>query len=133
MNRPLSPFPLSKLTSDRFLREVRHFLWLEGHVNNGKYDAGWNCRDHGWLTAFLVKAAGLEPAMLHGEAAFVLRKTASTSGILFLQDPHSWAGTVDLGIIDLSTRAEGEVGGEQFRMPIACIYGNKWLPKGRGS
>ncbi len=125
-------FELRALTSERFLRELHHLLWIEPHVNRGVLDQGWNCRDHAWVAALLMHAAGRTPLLFHGRATFIGRRTSEVRGVLVQQHPHSWAGAENLGNVDLSTRATVAIDGEAFRLPIACVFANKWVPHDRG-
>ena len=121
------PFPLRTISTGRFLTELHHLLWTEPLVTNGGLDEGWNCRDHAWTTAVLIKAAGHIPVVFHGEATFIGGRKAQERGIIIEQKPHTWCGVGGLGCIDVSIRGTGVSDGEPFRIPINCIFANNWF------
>jgi hypothetical protein len=126
-------FPLRALHEDRFLRELRHFLWVEPSVIGGAADAGWSCRDHAWVTALLSRSLGYQPALFHGEAFFAMGPSGRSAGVSVSQKPHSWVVVEGAGTIDLSIRADVRIDGGHFRLPVTCIFADAWLPHGRGN
>jgi hypothetical protein len=124
---------LRALHDDRFLRELHHFLWIEASVIDGTADAGWNCRDHAWVTALLARSLGYRPALFHGEAFFALGPSGKSTGFSVSQKPHTWVVVEDAGTIDLSIRPNVRIDGGDFQLPISCIFADSWLPRGRGS
>lgn len=123
---------LRDLLSDRFLREIHHFLWIDPSVIGGATDAGWSCRDHAWVTALLARSLGHQPALFHGEAFFAVGQNGRSAGASVRQAPHSWIVIEDVGAIDLSTKPDSNVSGVDFQLPITCIFANAWIPHGRG-
>lgn len=125
--------PLRVLHDDRFLRELHHFLWTEPSVTGAVTDAGWNCRDHAWVTALLARSFGYQPALFHGEAFFAMGPNGMSAGVSVSQKPHSWVVVEDAGTIDLSIRPDARIDGGDFRLPITCIFADSWLPRGKGN
>lgn len=125
-------FELRALASDRFLREIHHLLWMDPHVNKGTLDVGWNCRDHAWVTGILIGASGHKPVFFHGKATYILRRTARSKTRIIQQGLHSWVGTENHGLIDLSIKSKGTIDGEPYRLP-SCIFANKWMPSDGGT
>lgn len=123
---------LRDLLSDRFLREIHQFLWTGPSVHGEATDAGWNCRDHAWITAFLARSLGYNPALLHGEALFVSGPTGRSESVSVHQRPHSWIVIEEAGAIDLSIKPGHRVSGGDFRIPITGIFANAWIPRARG-
>lgn len=124
---------LSDLMSRRFLREIHHFLWTDPSVCGEGVDAGWNCRDHTLVAAFLVQSLGYKPALFHGEAFFVKGQTEKSGSVSFYQRPHSWIVVEGVGAVDLSIKPDLSSAGDNFRMPISCIFANQWIPRGKGN
>lgn len=125
--------PLRALHEDRFLRELHHFLWTRPSTIGGATDAGWNCRDHAWVTALLARSLGYQPALFHGEAFFAMGPNGHSASVSISQQPHSWAVVEDVGAIDLSVRPDARIQGGDFRLPITCVFAGAWLPHGKGS
>lgn len=123
---------LSDLISRRFLREVHHFLWTDPSVCEEGVDAGWNCRDHTLVAAFLIQSLGYKPTLFHGEAFFVKGQTGKSGSVSFYQRPHSWIVIEDVGAVDLSIKPDLSSAGDNFQMPITCIFANQWIPRGKG-
>lgn len=123
---------LRELHSDRFLREVHHFLWVGPSVHGATTDAGWNCRDHAWVTALLAHTLGHKSVFLHGEACFAVGPNGRSESTSIQQRPHSWVALDKVGAIDLSIKPENRVSGSDFRLPISCIFANAWMPRARG-
>lgn len=122
---------LSELTSDRFLREIHHFLWTDSSLSGNVVDAGWNCRDHAWVVALLIQSLGYKPAFFHGEAFFVNAETKKSGNVSFYQRPHSWVAVENVGAIDLSIKPNFSSADDHLRIPIKCIFANQCLPRGR--
>lgn len=123
---------LRDLISDRFLREIHHFLWIDPTISGDMVDAGWNCRDHAWLTALLAQSLGYKPALFHGEAFFVKAQTKRSGGLSYYQRPHSWVVVEGVGAIDLSIKPDFSSAGDNFRIPIECIFADACIPRGKG-
>jgi len=123
---------LRDLLSDRFLREIHHFLWIGPSVLGEATDAGWSCRDHAWVTALLARSLGHKPILFHGEALLVVGPNGRSGSISVHQRPHSWIAIEDVGAIDLSIKPDSRVSGSDFRIPITCIFANAWIPRAKG-
>ncbi len=123
---------LRELHSDRFLRELHHFLWVGPSVHGEATDAGWSCRDHAWITALLAHSLGHKSVFFHGEACFVVGPNGRAASTSIQQRPHSWVVLDKVGAIDLSIKPENRVSGSDFRLPISCIFANAWMPRARG-
>lgn len=95
-------------------------------------DYGWNCRDHAWLTALLLRVLKREAVVLHGEAWFIAGPTAKSGGFGVQQQLHTWVSLEDVGAIDLSIKPEVSSESQRFRLPISCVFANDWNPRGRG-
>lgn len=132
MTRLARRVQLKDLLSDRFLRELHHFLWTGPSVHGATTDAGWNCRDHAWVTALLARSLGHKPILLHGEALFVAGPNGRSESVSVRQRPHSWVAMEKVGAIDLSVKPQSRVSGNDFRLPIACVFANAWIPRARG-
>jgi len=124
---------LRNLHSVPFLREIHHFLWTEPSTVAGTDDAGWSCRDHAWVTAFLAKSLGHKPLLFHGEAHFVKGPSGASGSVSLRQAPHSWVLIEGVGAVDLSTRADWIISGHPYRIPITCIFADAWIPRRKGS
>lgn len=122
---------LRDLFSDRFLREIHHFLWVDPSFSGGVVDAGWSCRDHAWLTALLAQSLGYKPALFHGEAFFVKARTKRSGSLSYYQRPHSWVVVEGVGAIDLSIKPDFSSSGDNFRIPIRCIFADECMPRGK--
>ena len=127
-----SRFQLKDLLAGRFLREMHHFLWIGPSVHGATTDAGWNCRDHTWVTALLARSLGHQPVLLHGEALFVAGPNGRAESVSVRQRPHSWVAMEKVGSIDLSVKPQSRVSGGDFRLPITCVFANAWIPRARG-
>lgn len=123
--------PLRGLSADRFLREIRHFLWIGPSMHGNAVDAGWSCRDHAWITALLSRSLGHEPAFFHGEAFFVKAATKKSGNIGFYQRPHSWVVVESIGAVDLSIKSDFSSANDHLRIPLKCIYADECLPRGK--
>ena len=123
---------LRDLHSDRFLREIHHFLWIGPSVHGETTDAGWNCRDHAWVTALLARSLGYKPTLLHGEALFVIGPNGRSESICVHQRPHSWVAMEKIGAIDLSIKPQNRVSGSDFQIPISGIFADAWIPHAKG-
>jgi hypothetical protein len=124
---------LSDLISRKFLRELHHFLWTDPSVLADGVDAGWNCRDHALTTAFLIRSLGFNPVLFHGEAFFVKGPSGKSASVSYHQRPHSWIVIEKVGAVDLSIKPDLNSAGDQFHIPISCIFANRWIPRGKGS
>lgn len=124
---------LRSLVSERFLRELHHFLWIEPSLSGKVLDAGWNCRDHAWLTALMVQSLGHKPLLFHGEAFFVKGANGKSGSVSYTQQPHSWIAVEGVGAVDLSVKPEFSISGDDFRIPVTCIFANECLPRGRST
>ena len=124
MTDTVSTFALDTLSSKRFLRELRHFLWMEPHLNNGVLDQGWNCRDHSWVAAHLIKAAGHEPYLFRGAATYVCRK----GKLAVEQRTHSWVGIEELGCFDFSIKPTTSFSGKTVALPFNLLFSNRLIP-----
>lgn len=123
---------LRELRSDRFLREIHHLLWCEPSLADTTVDAGWNCRDHAWVTALLARSLGHDAVLVHGEAHFIMGPSGRAEGVSCFQRPHSWLAIEGVGAIDLSTKSSFQVDTDRIRVPISCIFADEWLPRDRG-
>lgn len=124
---------LRRLHSERFLSEIHHLLWSDSSLSGNVVDAGWNCRDHAWAMALLVRSLGYESILVHGEAHFITGPNGKSSGAHYYQRPHSWLAVENVGAIDVSVRPSFQVGAQRFHAPIHCIFADLWLPRGRGN
>jgi hypothetical protein len=124
---------LKDLFSDRFLREIHHLLWLEASTAGVTVDGGWNCRDHAWITALLSLALGHTATLVSGEAFFSKSAAAGSSANSFNVRPHNWAWVHGVGAIDLSVKPVSRIAGNEFRMPIKCIFASEWIPRRKNS
>jgi hypothetical protein len=126
--------PLKEFASDRFLREIHHFLWLEvDAVADGVVDAGWNCRDHALIVGLLLQSLGHTPLFVHGEALFSRGRSGKIPGMIVTQIPHTWILLDGVGAIDLSIKPTFDSSGEQFRLGLDCVFANAWMPRGKGA
>lgn len=123
---------LKDLASPRFLREIHHLLWIEPTLHGTTVDAGWNCRDHAWLTAIIARLLGHRPALVHGEACFVNAQGGPRGACRFRQNPHTWIHVDGVGAVDLSVRPRFTVSGDEYRMTFKCLFAGDCLPRGRG-
>ena len=73
---------VSKLTTADLLDEIHHLLWIEPGENHGKWDEGWNCRDHAWLAGVVCQLFKLTAAVCYGQRQhkLVLRWKNSMTG-----------------------------------------------------
>lgn len=124
---------LSDLISRKFLRELHHFLWTDPSVLTDGVDAGWNCRDHTLTTAFLIQSLGFKPVLFHGEAFFAKGPSGKSGSVSYHQRPHSWIVIEKVGAVDFSIKPDLNSAGDQFHIPISCIFANQWIPRGKGS
>jgi hypothetical protein len=122
---------LRDLISDRFLLELHHLLWVDPSFAGATVDAGWNCRDHAWLTALLVRSLGHNPLLFHGEAHFIKGPNGTSSSHSYYQRPHTWIAVENVGAIDLSIKPEFSIFGDDYRLPITCVFANEWIPRGK--
>lgn len=122
---------LRELISDRFLRELHHFLWIDPSLSGAVVDAGWNCRDHAWVTALLVQSLGYKPLLFRGEAHFIKGPNGKSGSLSYYQRPHGWIAVENVGAIDLSIKPEFSVSGDHYRLPVTCIFANEWIPRGK--
>lgn len=123
---------LKDLASPRFLREIHHVLWIEPTLLGTTVDAGWNCRDHAWLTAIIARLLGHRSALVHGEACFVNARGGPRGASRFRQNPHTWIHVDGVGAVDLSIRPQFTVAGDEYRMAFKCLFAGDCLPRGRG-
>lgn len=124
---------LRTLHSERFLREIHHLLWSASSLSGHVVDAGWNCRDHAWVMALLVRALGYEAVVIHGEAHFIKGPNGNSGAVTYFQRPHTWLAVENVGAIDVSARATFQVGADRFQAAITCVFADAWLPRGRGN
>jgi hypothetical protein len=122
---------LKDLLSDRFLREIHHLLWMAPSLAQDRMDAGWNCRDHAWVTALLLRSFGHRSTFFHGEAFFVRGQTGNAAGVSYDQRPHTWIFVESVGAIDLSVKPAFSISGDDFRIPISGVFANEAMPRGR--
>lgn len=122
---------LKEFVSERFLREIHHFLWLDGDRSRDVVDAGWSCRDHALLTALLMQSCGLQPMLAHGEAVFC-RQTGNLPPVSVSQRPHSWLLLEHVGAVDLSVKPDFVSAGERYRLGLNAVFAGEWLPRGKG-
>lgn len=118
------------ITSSEFLAELHNFLWIEPLMNRGRFDAGWNCRDHAWVVSCILGAHGVSSQLVLGKAMFVQGAAgdAPSAGLGVPPEDsvgtHTWLEVAGLGLLDLSpnlnistrpwrrSRLDGVVGGE---------------------
>jgi hypothetical protein len=124
---------LKDLFSDRFLREIHHLLWLEASTAGAAMDGGWNCRDHAWISALLSLALGHTASLVSGEAFFSKDATAASSANSFHVKPHNWTWIHGVGAIDLSVKPVSRIAGNEFQVPIKCIFASEWIPRRKNS
>ena len=124
---------LKDLFSDRFLREIHHLLWLEASAAEAAVDGGWNCRDHAWTTALISLTLGYSATLISGEAFFSKGATGGSDANSFHVNPHNWAWVHGVGAIDLSVKPVSRIAGNDFRVPIKCIFAGEWIPRGKHS
>ena len=122
---------LRDLLSDRFLREIHHFLWLAPSLPQDRMDAGWNCRDHAWVTALLLQSLGHRSTFFHGEAFFARGGSGASGSVSYFQRPHSWIVVECVGAIDLSVKPAFGIAGDNYRIPISGVFANEAMPRGR--
>ena len=126
--------PLKDFVSDRFLREMHHFLWLDADVvDNGVVDAGWNCRDHALMVALLLQSFGRTSMFVHGEAVFARGRSGKIPGMTVSQVPHTWVLLDGVGAIDVSIKSSFDSAGEHFRLGLDAVFANAWIPRGKGA
>ena len=94
-------------------------------------DGGSNCRDHAWATSLLSLSLGHTATLISGEAFFSRGATAESAACSFNVKPHSWAWVHGVGAIDLSVKSVSRIGGNDFRIPIKCIFAGEWIPRRR--
>lgn len=123
---------LRAFSSERFLREIHHFLWIEPLLVGNSLDAGWNCRDHALIAGLLIESFGYRSLLVHGEAFFARGPSGKSAGASFFQRPHNWILVQDAGAVDLSIKSDFDVAGDRFRLPLNGIFANEWIPRGRG-
>jgi hypothetical protein len=119
------------LTSNDFLAEMHHLLWVEPHENRGIWDEGWNCRDHAFLVGFLIAMLGDASAhAIFGKAMFAQGPIGDAPPVGFEQGPHAWTGSNLCGHVDLSLRLSG-VRHPDFKFPdwpVYAIAGSQCVP-----
>src|SRR5688500_7447143 len=81
-------------------RELNTALWIEPLVNRGAFDAGWNCRDHAWVTALLACCTGLPGIVFRGGATFISKYGGVSMAVAVPN--HAWAAVDRVGYVDLS-------------------------------
>lgn len=123
---------LREFSSERFLREIHHFLWIDPQRVGDSLDAGWSCREHALVLGLLVESFGHRTLLVHGEAFFARGASGKSASTSFSQKPHNWVLVQDVGAIDISIKPDFDNAGDRFRLPLNCIFANEWLPRGRG-
>jgi hypothetical protein len=107
-----------RLESIEFRREINTALWVPAFDNAGQPDAGWSCRDHAGVVAMLLRCEGMQTFVVNGRAAFF----GSERSTLVLTS-HSWAFALELGVWDLSVKAEYAQNG--MRVALSPVAGGR--------
>ena len=124
--------PSRRMGSSAFKREINHLLHIGSHiVNNDKFDAGWNSRDHALVMALLLKRKGSYPKIANGKCMYVQGPYLKYSSIGVGQEHaniggHSWVVDPIFGLIDVSPVLE--IKKHRFRAAFDGVYGRVWLP-----
>jgi hypothetical protein len=92
------------LSGDAFLNELHHLFWLAPHVNHGKRDDGWNCRDHALVFAAVAQLRGARASAVSGIVMFVQGSTEGTRPVGRRVEPHAWVIVESVGTFDVSVR-----------------------------
>jgi hypothetical protein len=92
------------LTRDDFLRELHHLLWIEPAERRGKWDPGWNCRDHAFIVGFIARLLRSEAVVILGRAMFIVGPSGEKVPLGVEQSPHAWLAINGYGYFDLSLR-----------------------------
>ena len=112
--------------SDLLLNEVHHFFWTDPFNNQGEYDFGYNCRDHAFVTALLLKIWEYDPKLIYGKLTLVI------DNLPIPVYRHAWLEIKDHGICDLSIKKYTQTILGVIEIPIKGIFDNDWHPKEKG-
>src|SRR5690242_5536536 len=112
---------LARLTSDDFLDELHHLLWIKPFINRGTWDAGWNCRDHALVVGTILLLGHIECRIVHGTAAFTQGPVAHQDPLLMWVEHHAWID-IDGGPLDLSPRLtrSNDPGWRPWHLKLIC-------------
>jgi hypothetical protein len=118
------------LTRDDFLRELHHLLWMEPAERRGKWDPGWNCRDHAFIVGFVVRLLRSEAVVILGRAMFIVGPSGEKVPLGLEQSLHAWIAIDGDGYFDLSIRLDESVmpGGNWFAWPVKALAANQFVP-----
>jgi hypothetical protein len=118
------------LTRDEFLWELHHLLWMEPAERRGKWDPGWNCRDHAFIVGLVVRLLGTEAVVIPGRAIFIIGPSGEKAPLGVEQSPHAWLGINGDGYFDLSLRLDESVmpGGNWFAWPVKALAASQFMP-----
>ncbi len=92
------------LTRQDLLDEMHHLFWVDAQENQGKWDEGWNCRDHALVTAALAQLMGFTAIVGYGQAMFVQGPSAEVPPVGLNLSMHAWTMVERGGVYDLSPR-----------------------------
>jgi hypothetical protein len=118
------------LTRDDFLRELHHLLWMEPAERRGKWDPGWNCRDHGFIVGFTVRLLQSEVVVILGRAMFIVGPSGDEVPLGVEQSPHAWLAINGDGYFDLSVRLDESVmpSGNWTPWPVKALAASQFVP-----
>jgi hypothetical protein len=118
------------LTRDEFLWELHHLLWMEPAERRGKWDPGWNCRDHAFIVGLVVRLLGTEAVLIRGRAIFIVGPSGEKVPLGVEQLPHAWLGINGDGYFDLSLRLDESVmpGGNWCAWPVKSLAASQFMP-----
>jgi hypothetical protein len=118
------------LTRDDFLRELHHLLWMEPAERRGKWDPGWNCRDHAFIVGFVVRLLRSEAEVILGRAMFIVGPSGEKVPLGLEQSLHAWLAIDGDGYFDLSLRLDESVmpGGNWLAWPVKALAANQFVP-----
>lgn len=95
---------VKQLVRSDFLDEIHHLLWVEPYENQGRWDEGWNCRNHALIAGAVACLFKLKGSIIYGKSTFVQGSDGELPPIGIAADPHAWFGLDGLGYFDLSPR-----------------------------
>jgi hypothetical protein len=114
------------LTRDEFLLELHHLLWMEPAERRGKWDPGWNCRDHAFIVGLVVRLFGTEAVLIPGRAIFIVGPSSEKASLGVEQSPHAWLGINGDGFFDLSLRLDKSV--MPVAWPVKALAASQFMP-----
>lgn len=123
---------LAKIAKEDFLREIHHLLWIDPHINRGKRDDGWNCRDHALIVGGVARMFGFKSLAVSGAAMFVQGPIGHHAPVGRSVDPHTWVQIENVGAVDVSVRLKGFKDMPKWKdWETSGLVGSQFHPIGR--